>query len=262
MSETYQIPSLTNEQIALIKAEERVDYLFREEKYIIQSPYFFPFSMDAILLADFVVFPRRRNLKVIDFCCGGGIIPLLLSNRTDQKIVGIEYQADIVDMAQRSVKLNDLQGQLEIIQGDINDLKKPELLYDVVTCNPPFFTVNESFQLRELDSHAIARHEVKLSLKQWVSKAALVLREKGKLFIVYRPNRLDDLIETLMAHQFAVNRLQFVHPKSDLNANMVLVEAIYRGGRQGVKVEPSLVVHHADGSYTDAMKGIYFGNKK
>lgn len=252
---------LTAEQKALIKEKERVDLLFKEQKYIIQSSEFFAFSLDAVLLADFVSLRRRRDLKILDFCTGGGIIPILLSHQTEAEIEGIEIQAELVDMAQRSVKLNNLENQVFIQQQDIREVKRASKHYDVITCNPPYFTTGESYQIREIDSHALARHEITLTLEEWVTKASSLLREKGKLAVVYRPSRLDDLIECLLAHQFSLHRLRFVHPKINQPANIVLVEAIYRGGRRGVKIESPVIVHTEEGDYTDQMKEVYFGSE-
>lgn len=255
------LAQLTPAQKSLLKEEERVDFLLREQKYIIQSAHYFPFSLDAVLLADFVKLRQRADLKILDFCSGGGIIPILLSYKTQALIEGIELQPALVDMAKRSVELNNLNHQITIYQQDLRELKKPPHLYDVITCNPPYFTKEDSYRLNQIDSHALARHEIALTLEEWIAKAALLLREKGKLAVVYRPNRLDDLMECLLKYQFSINRLCFVYPKENQNANIVLLEAIYRGGRRGVKVEPPIVVHTEKGEYTNQMKEVYFGGK-
>ena len=139
MIQHKQMPPLTDSQRALVCDGERVDYLLREEAYIIQNPAYFPFSLDAVLLADFVKLPKKKALRVMDFCTGGGVIPILLAHRTSARIEGIEIQGPIAEMAQRTVKLNGLSHQVTIHQGDIKDLTKPKQEYDLITCNPPFF---------------------------------------------------------------------------------------------------------------------------
>lgn len=259
MDRQITLRDLSLQQKELIKPEERVDYLLREKRYIIQNPHYFPFSLDAVLLADFTRLPKGKKVKILDFCCGGGIIPLLLSARTAACIEGVELQAEIAEMAQRSVCLNQLEDQVMIYQGDLKEIPILSPAYDVITCNPPFFTLDEAHSLHANPYHAIARHELALTLNEWVSKASSLLKYKGRLFVVYRPNRLDDLMETLLDYQFAIHRLRFVYPKIGVNANSVLVEAINRGGRQGVRIEPGLVVHESDGSYSKAMQAIYYG---
>ncbi len=116
---------MLNESLAqLVHANERVDSFIRENIKIIQSPDYFAFSVDAILLADFIKLPDRRSFRYVDFCSGNGVVPLLLSHRTKQKLMGIELQPELVDMARRSILLNGLEDQLEMQAADINDLKK------------------------------------------------------------------------------------------------------------------------------------------
>lgn len=243
-----------------LRSDERIDQLFRENRQIIQSKNYFAFSVDAILLADFVQLPKK-SFRYIDFCCGNGIIPLLLSARTANHLEGIEIQEELVDMAKRSIELNRLESQITISQGDINELIKPKPLYDIITCNPPYFLIENSKDLHHLNSHQIARHEVTLTMDQWIKKASVLLREKGRLYIVHRPERLDDLTEVLLRHQFGIKRIKFVYPKVSEQANIILIEAIYRGGRRGVRIEPPMIIHTDDNDYTEAMKEIYFGNE-
>lgn len=244
----------------LIKSNERIDQFKREKIQLIQSPDVFNMSADAILLSDFIQLPKEKSFRYLDFCSGNGVIPLLLSVKTKQKLYGVELQEVLVDMAQRSVKLNQLEGQVEIFQGDINQLKLCDWReLDYISCNPPYFLVENSTQVHQKTPHAIARHEIYLTLEQWVSQASRMLKTKGKLFIVHRPDRLDDLTEMLLNYKFSLNRIKFVYPKLNMNANIVLIEAIKHGGRRGVKIEPPLVVHRDDNSYTDQMMAVYYG---
>lgn len=244
----------------LVHSNERVDSFLDGKVGIIQSPDYFTLSIDALLLANFIKLPKRSNFKYIDFCSGNGVIPLLLSYRTEAKLEGIELQAPLVDMARRSAELNLKDQQIDFKQGDINDIQYvPGELYDIISCNPPYFLVDDTEATHQLTSHAVARHELTLTLDQWVGKASQIMRQKGKLFIVHRPNRLDDLFEALLSYQFSVNRLQFIYPKAGMNANGVLIEAIYRGGRHGVKVEPPIIVHQDNGDYTEELMEIYNG---
>lgn len=238
---------------------ERIDQLFRENRQIIQSKSYFAFSLDAILLADFIKLPQHKSFRYLDFCSGNGIIPLLLSGRTNQLLEGIEIQAPLVDMAQRSVKMNGLENQIQIRQGDIRNLKKPKRGYDFISCNPPYFLPSSSKSLHKMTSHQIARHEISLTMDDWIQKAGLLLKDKGRLYLVHRPDRLDDLIEGLLKYGFSIKRMRFVYPKEGENANIILVEAIYRGGRRGVRIEAPIIVHDQNNQYTAEMRAIYYG---
>ncbi|MGX7091836.1 tRNA1(Val) (adenine(37)-N6)-methyltransferase [Hutsoniella sourekii] len=242
-----------------LKQDERIDNFLQANIQIIQNPQYFMLSVDALLLADFIELPKR-SFHYVDFCCGNGVIPLLLSARTDQNLLGIELQEDLVDMARRSAQLNKVDGQVTFLCQDLKEFKRPSgVLFDVVSCNPPYFVVEGSQAVHQLDSHAIARHEIYLKLEDWVDKARQIMKTKGKLYIVHRPERLDDLMEVLLAKGFAVNRLKFVYSKPSGRAKTVLIEAIYQGGRQGVKVDPPFIVHQEDGSYSPEMLAIYHG---
>ncbi|EGP9696873.1 methyltransferase, partial [Listeria monocytogenes] len=125
------------EKLKLI-GDERLDYLLAENLRIIQSPSVFSFSIDAVLLAKFSYLPIRKG-KIIDLCSGNGIIPLLLSTRTEAQIVGVEIQERLADMAKRSVAYNQLEDQIEIMEYDLNKITDliPKERADIVTCNPP-----------------------------------------------------------------------------------------------------------------------------
>lgn len=244
----------------LVQPNERVDLFIRENLKIIQSKNYFAMSIDAILLADFVRL-TKKSVRIMDFCSGNGVIPLLLSHRTASKIIGVELQAPLIDLARRNMLINQLQHQIKLIHQDVNDLTVSDVgTFDIITCNPPYFPLTDQVKKHQLDTHAIARHEVYLTIDQWVKKATQLLKTKGRLYIVHRPERLDDLIETLLKYGFGIYRLRFIHPKKDKRANILLIEAIYQGGRQGVRIEPPLVVHEEDGTYTQEMNELFYGD--
>lgn len=123
-----------------LKGDERLDYLLAEDLRIIQSPSVFSFSLDAVLLSRFASIPISRG-QIVDLCTGNGVIPLFLSTRTKAKIIGVEIQERLYDMAVRSIKYNGLEDQIQMIHGDVKEI--PPMLgiekYDAVTCNPPYF---------------------------------------------------------------------------------------------------------------------------
>lgn len=242
----------------LVHADERVDLFMGGQVQLIQSQHYFTASVDAVLLAHFIKLPNRAPFKYIDFCTGNGIIPLLLSQRTDVPLTGIELQDGLVDMAQRSAVLNHVEDRLTFLQGDVRDWKALSPgNYDMISCNPPYFLVENSNAIHHQDNKAWARHEITLTMSDWVNAARRLLRERGRLYIVHRPERLDDLMECLLDNRFSVNRLCFIYPKPGKMANGVLLECIYRGGRHGVRVEPPIIVHQDNNDYTDQMKMVY-----
>ncbi|MBU8908411.1 tRNA1(Val) (adenine(37)-N6)-methyltransferase [Desertibacillus haloalkaliphilus] len=238
---------------------ERLDYLFDKELQVIQSHDVFSFSIDAVLLAKFTYVPIQKG-KIVDLCTGNGVIPLVLSRRSRAAITGVEIQERLYDMAVRSVAINNLEDQLSIIHGDLKDM--PAQLghgqYDLLTCNPPYFETSEVEELNVNRHYAIARHEIMCSLDDVIRVSSQLVKQKGKVALVHRPERLADLITTMRSYRIEPKRVQMIYPKRGKEANIVLIEGI-KDGQAGMKVLPSLIVYGEDNQYTETFKEIYYG---
>ena len=232
----------------LVRKNERIDDL-QNGFYIIQDPQKFCFGMDAVLLSSFACV--RKGEKVLDLGTGTGIIPVLLSSRTEgQHFTGIEIQEECEEMAGRSVILNHLEDRISIIKGDIKNVRDifGPRSFEVVTSNPPYMTVNKGLKNPDIPK-AIARHEVCCTLEDVVKGAADVLMDKGRFFMVHRPFRLVEIFEVLRKHRLEPKRMQLVYPYIDREPNMVLIEA-RKGGNTFLKVEKPLFVYKSPGVYT------------
>lgn len=236
--------------------DERIDDLQRNGYRILQKKDGFCFGMDAVLLSGFA--RVREGEMAIDLGTGTGIIPILLSAKTDGKhFTGLEIQEDVADMASRSVGLNGIGDRVTIVQGDIKEASHlfGKASFDVVTSNPPY--MNDAHGLKNPDlPKAIARHEVLCTLEDVVREAALLLKPGGRFYLVHRPHRLVEIIATMRMHKLEPKRMKLVHPFVDKDANMVLIEA-FRGGRSMMKVEAPVVVYKEPGVYTDEIYEIY-----
>ncbi|RKJ52245.1 tRNA1(Val) (adenine(37)-N6)-methyltransferase, partial [Butyricicoccus sp. 1XD8-22] len=206
-----------------LKDDERLDYLLAEDLRIIQSPSVFSFSLDAVLLSRFVSIPYQKG-QIVDLCSGNGVIPLFLSARTKAKIIGVELQERLYDMAVRSVQYNNLEEQIRLINGDVKEI--PSLLgvekYDAVTCNPPYFSINELSEKNVSEHFAIARHEIHLTLNEAIEASSRLLKQGGKAAFVHRPNRLLDIVTAMRENRLEPKRIQFVYPKRGKEANTLL----------------------------------------
>ncbi len=239
--------------------DERLDYLLAENLRIIQSPSLFAFSLDAVLLAKFAYVPISKG-TIIDLCTGNAIIPLLLSTRTNARILGVEIQERLYDMGKRSVAYNQLENQISLIHGDIKDMPK-QLGYskfDVVTCNPPYFPVKEGSIINEREPFAIARHEIHVTLDEVVKIASDLVRPGGKAAFVHRPGRLMELLTAMRKHKLEPKRLRFVYSKMGKEANTILIEGM-KDAQPDLKILPPLFVYNDDGSYTDEVREILYG---
>jgi len=240
--------------------DERFDYLFAEGGMkIIQSPTVFSFSLDAVLLAYFSYIPLKKG-KILDLCSGNGVIPLLLSARTKAHITGVEIQERLVNMAKRSIKYNELSDQIQVIQGDLKDMQ-PMLghsSFDAITCNPPYFHTPAKTEQNKNEYLTIARHEVFCTLEDVVKACKLHIRPGGKVSMVHRPSRLVDLITLFRKYKLEPKRIQFVYPKKERDANMLLIEAV-RDGKADIKMLPPLYIYNEDDTYTREAEDIIYG---
>lgn len=245
-----------------LRGDERLDYLLAEDLRIIQSPSVFSFSLDAVLLARFVGVPINKG-KIVDLCSGNGVIPLFLSARTKAEIIGVELQERLWDMAERSIKYNGLENQIQTVLGDVKDI--PPVLgiekYDAVTCNPPYFLAHELSDKNLSEHHAIARHELHLTLDEAIVSASKLLKQGGKAAFVHRPGRLLDIVTSMRANRLEPKRMRFVYPKYGKEANTLLIEAT-KDGKPDLKILPPLYVYNEQNEYTDEVREILYGDKK
>jgi len=222
-----------------------------------QSKTGYRFSVDALLLSDFV--NLRKVSAIADLGAGSGIVGILLAKKYHEAhIMLFEIQDTLFRMAEKNIILNNLQNRINVMQSDVREIPESydaPCSYDLVVSNPPFRKV-KSGRLNIAEERAIARHEIKLSLEKLIDAAASLLRSKGRFAIIYHPGRLSELMTMLKKREIEPKRLRFVHSHTLSEAKMVLLEAV-KGGRTGLKVEKPLFIYEKDGVYTEEMKGIY-----
>lgn len=246
----------------LLKPGERTDDLERNGLKLIQNSSLFCFGMDAVLLSGFA--NVKKNETAVDLGTGTGIIPILLSAKTEGKnFIGIEIQPEVADMAKRSVILNNLSDKVKIHTGDIRLIASGRMTeasfnygtFDVVTCNPPYMKASHGLQNPE-DTKAISRHEVLCTLSDVCNAADRLLRSGGRFYMVHRPLRLPEIVTELKKNHLEPKRMKFVHPFIDKEANMVLIEAVKGAGAE-CRIEKPVIVYEAPGKYTEEIYTIY-----
>lgn len=221
---------------------------------IVQDNEMFNFSLDSVLLPNFVTI-NKNITKILDIGCGNAPIPLILSTKTNAKIIGVEIQKESYELALESININNKQDQIEIINEDINELYKTIETdsFDVITCNPPFFKYNETSNINKNDYKTIARHEVKLNLNQLFNIAKKLLKNNGVIAIVHRPERFVEIIEEMKKNNIEPKRVQFVYPKKNIDSNIMLIEGS-KNGKPGLKILPPIYTHLENGEYTEQVK--------
>jgi len=231
----------------VLKDGERLDDLQLAGLHIIQKIEGFRFGIDAVLLSNYV--KVGKNARIADLGTGTGIIPLLLSAKTNaSKIIGIEIQKEMAEMAARSVEYNNLQDKIEIVEGDF--LKATEMFgynsFDAIVTNPPY-TKTGSGLLNPADLKAVSRHEIHCTLEQLLSVSSKLLKGNGRFFMVHKPERLVDIFYYMRSNAIEPKSIKLVHPSAGKPANLVLVYGLKNGNPQ-VTVEEPLYLYQDDGT--------------
>lgn len=239
-----------------LKENERIDDLERNGYRIIQNPGTFCFGIDAVLLSGFA--KVNSNDRALDLGTGTGILPILLEAKTNgSDFTGLEIQPESVDMARRSVELNNLSDRIKIVQGDIKDAVNifAQNTFDVITCNPPYM-INDHGIRNPNDAKAVARHEILCTLEDVITQAAKLLKVKGHFYMVHRPFRLAEIIALMTLKGLEPKRLRMVHPYLDREPNLILIEGV-KSAKSRIHVEKPLIIYEADGVYSKEMQEEY-----
>ena len=235
------------------------DLLNYDNIKIVQNSDWFSFSLDSVLLANFV--HVNNKMRIMDFCCGNAPIPLILSTKTNSKITGVEIQKEVFSLAIKSIRLNNKEKQIEIINEDVKNLHNiyETDSFDLITCNPPYFKYKNSSNINNNNTKALARHELSLTLEDVFKTAKKILKNNGKLAMVHRTERLIDIICLMRKYNLEPKRIRIIQPFSNSNSNLVLIEAS-KNGNAGLKIESNLIVHDENNNYTEEVLEIFNNN--
>ena len=241
----------------VLKEDEVLDDLEYKDLKIIQKKDGFKFGMDAILLTNFSK-NIKKNARVLELGTGTGVISILLSEKTDlSKVIGIEIQEQISEMASRSVKLNKLENKVDIINENIKNIENvsEKSTFDVVVTNPPYKKKNTGI-VNDNDIKLISRHEITADLEDFIKVGSTTLKSNGEFYMVHRPDRIADIVCLLRKYKLEPKVLQLVYPKIGEKANLLLIKAVKNGG-EFLNVEKPLYIYNQDGTYTQELLNIY-----
>jgi len=225
--------------------DETLDTFFNGEVQIIQKKKGYRFSVDAILLSQFIKI--HKDERVIDLGTGCGILPLLLSHTTKARsFIGVEIQKGLADCAKKNVTLNHLENRLSIIKQDFRELRNtfPPGSFDVVLSNPPYRKY-QTGRINPSMEKAIARHEMKGTLTDLISVASYLLPPKGRCYLIFPVLRTVDLFVAMRDEKLEPKRLRFVHPFIGKEAKFILTESIKDSGVELNIMDP-LILHEKE----------------
>ena len=233
---------------------ERLDDLILDGMKVIQRDDQFCFSIDTVLLAHFGAVP---NGPALDLGTGTAAISLILTARGARDLTGVEFNPIMADIAGRNVALNGRDDRIRIVEGDYRRIREwsPSGAFSAVYANPPYREKSRG-AYSDVDGIRRACHEETASLDDVLDAAKYALKYHGRFRMVHITERLADILEALRARDIEPKVLQMIHGRPDKEAKLFLVEGIHGGGK-GLSVLPPLIVHKADGSYSDAVDRLY-----
>ena len=241
--------------------EEEVinDLVYYKDLKIVQNKNYFNFSLDSVLLPNFVEITPNTKM-IMDLCTGNAPIPIILSQKIKGRIIGVEIQKEIYELAVKSIKLNNIKN-VEIINEDAKSIvnKYKTDSFNLITCNPPYFKNIESSIKNSNEIKTIARHEVYITLDDIFKIAKKLLKNNGSICIVHRTDRLIEILDTMKKYNIEPKRIQFVYPKINKESNLILIDG-RKNGKSGLKLLKPLIIHNDDGSYTKEVIHIFGGN--
>ena len=219
----------------LVKVGERLDDLQVNGLKIIQNPNAFCFGCDAVEIANFVSGGTKD--RAVDLGSGTGIITLLLAGKKNIQCTGIEIQADMADMSERSIKLNGLTNAT-IMNIPIQDIPKhmEKGSVSIVVSNPPY-AKNNSGDKNLIEGIAIARSEIAITLQEIVNIASYLLPTGGSFYIVHRIERLAEVMHECSQKKLQPKVLQILTPNKKKPPHLFLLKAV-KDGKVGLVVMP------------------------
>ena len=257
VDEEISLSKNRDQAVSAIKRNgETIDGILEGRLKVIQKEKGYRFSIDAYLLAHFI--RLKKNDCALDMGTGSGVLSIMVAYRWPcGKVIGVEVEEEIADMARRSVALNNLSRKIEIRQGDIKAIESlfdPQS-FDVVFFNPPYRKLKTG-RLNPDDQKSIARHEIKGSLSDFMGASGYVLKRSGRVYMIYPAIRLVELMFRMRASRIEPKRMQMVHSRHRSRGEFILVEGV-KEGREELDVMSPLFIYTEEGSYSKEMMRLF-----
>lgn len=217
--------------------------------------------MDPVILAAQVM--PRSGCKIIDIGCGCGIIPLILGFRhRNVQIIGIEIQSQLAELAIKNIHENQMSDRIQVLNKDIRSTTSFDIqsydnqgLADIIVSNPPYKRKGTG-RLNPNTQQAIARHEIRLELSQFLSSARRLLKPRGQILFIFPASRLQDIVPGLMSHNFQLDWIQFIHTKKNKTAKLILVSGLKEGHGNCI-VRPPLYIYDNQNNPTNEYAAMF-----
>ncbi len=233
--------------------DESFDTFYHGRIRVLQKKRGYRFSVDAPLLADFI--QTQETDRLLELGTGSGIIALLLSIKPFMRLTALEIQESLIDLAQRNVRLNNLEDRIEVVRADLRTYSS-EQRYDVVFSNPPYIKKKSGY-LSPSDEKSVAKHELKCTIFDIMQKTEKLLKAQGVAYFVYPAIRKEDFMRATEDVRLKLRSIRYIHPHrhSDPNLFLVSCDRLTRETQQ----LPPLILYDRDGEYTREAQSIFSG---
>lgn len=237
---------------------ERIDYMYSDNLKIIQDKTSFSFSLDTLLLAATAKDAIKDSSKVADLCAGNCAATMYMAYFNRAKYDAVEIQERIVSQAKRSIALNQMENRIRVYQDNVKNavkfLRKDS--YDIIVVNPPYFKVAKNHKVNPDPAKAIARHEILINLEEIITVASALLKMKGKMYMVHRPERLNEIAYFCLKHDMSIKTVQPYVSHRGEDCNLIIIEAVKHTGSDGLILKDAIEVHDGQGNYLPAIQQI------
>ncbi len=233
---------------------ERIDDLNLNGKTIVQNTDYFCFGIDSVLLANFVKSESNKN-EIVDLCSGSGVIPVIISQKKKcGTIHAVELQKEMYNLLEKNIVNNALERKILPYNVNLKEFRLNKKV-DIVVCNPPYKKMGTGIA-NDNDVKFIARHEKECTLEDVFKCASSLLKQRGKLYLVHKPDRIVDLLSVARKYKLEAKTLRLVYPTIESSPSIVLVEYVYCGGNE-LSVLPPIIEYDNNGNYTKEIYEIY-----
>ncbi len=233
--------------------DETLDSFYKGRILVLQKKRGYRFSVDAPLLADFI--HTRDDDEILELGTGTGIVSLLLSIKPFKHITAVEIQESLADLAQRSVRINDLDQRITIVREDLRRFR-PGKKYDVIFSNPPYFRKGEG-HLSSSEEKSIAKHELKCDIFDIMEKTGELLQKKGKAFFIFQTKRRKEFFRAAERNGLRMESIRFVHPRKKSSSNLFLASCSFSSEQETLL--PPFFLYNEKGNYTPEADEIFRG---
>lgn len=229
---------------------KKLDYIPKTNLYMKHVDNSYSFGIDSILLANFS--KMKKNKTLIDIGAGSGILSLAcLSYYNLKKVYSIEIQKEKAKLLRENLKLNSLKN-IELINEDLNKTNFEENFVDYIITNPPYYKKGANIENKE-EEFLISRQEIKMNLSDIFKFSNRTLKDRGKLFMIHKPERLVDIVKE--SGNLRLKKIKFVQSKAFEKPVFILMEFV-KNANDGLKFENPLIIYDENNNYTKEVKEI------